>query len=351
MALVDKNLLNLLLAYSASHRARLLKHPEPANRIALWVQDIFPSLSRALNDPDEQLSNANLATAIMLASLEIISPNTFEVPISWQSHLNVARRMILARGIIDRADSIADFLSRWFAYLDILGGLSGGRNDESLLSGNYWTDIDQDSEESDFQIDCVTGFTSRCVVILAKVAELARLCDRQRLSDQGEVDPTWRASEEVREIAEKLRTDLREARLHKYQGCPHRNPDPAEDLCESREMAAVNEAFHWAGLIHLDRRVLGKVSTDAEVQLSVNKIINALDKVRRGGTAEAGLVFPMFTAGCEATEEEERSKILERMQNVESSGMIQVRSARTLMERVWESGMPWESLVTGEFVG
>ena len=175
MALADKNLLNLLLAYSASHRARLLKHPEPANRIALWVQDIFPSLSRALKDADEQLSNANLATAIMLTSLEIISPNTFEVPISWQSHLNVARRMILARGIIDRADSIANFLSRWFAYLDILGGLSGGRNDEPLLSGNYWTDVDQDPEESDFQIDCMTGFTSRCVVILAKIGRASTI--------------------------------------------------------------------------------------------------------------------------------------------------------------------------------
>ena len=287
----------------------------------------------------------------MLASLEIISPNTFEVAISWQTHLNVARRMILARRLTSRTDRVSYFLSRWFAYLDIVGSLGGGRNAENLLSGDYWAGNDQDTDDSDFQIDCLTGFTSRCGALLARVAELARDCDRQRINELGEIDPKWHPSDEVQSTAEKLRADLRTARLHEYRGCPHHNLDPVDDLAESREMAASNAAFHWAGLIHLDRRVLGKTSADAEVQLAVNKIINALDKTRRGGTAEACLVFPMFTAGCEANEEEERSKILERMQSVEGNGMIQVREARRLMERVWESGMPWETLVDGEFVG
>lgn len=34
VAVRDNDLLYLLLAYSASHRARLLDHPEPTNRIA-----------------------------------------------------------------------------------------------------------------------------------------------------------------------------------------------------------------------------------------------------------------------------------------------------------------------------
>ena len=76
VAVKDSNLLRLLLAYSASHRARLLQHREPANRIAHWVENVFPSLRRALET--NQITNEGLATAIMLASLEIISPNTFE---------------------------------------------------------------------------------------------------------------------------------------------------------------------------------------------------------------------------------------------------------------------------------
>jgi hypothetical protein len=77
MALQDPNLMKLLLAYSAAHRARLLQQPEPATRIALWVKDIFPNLRHALNDPSKIVSNENLCCAIMLASLEIISPKAF----------------------------------------------------------------------------------------------------------------------------------------------------------------------------------------------------------------------------------------------------------------------------------
>ena len=326
MALRDDNLLNLLLAYSASHRARLLKHPEPANRIALWVQDIFPSLSRALDDPSAQVSNANLATAIMLASLEIISPNTFEVPIPWQSHLNVARRMLMARGgakSIHRKDVVSYFLSRWFAYLDVLGSLSGGKSDQPLFGGDYWANDDND-EQDDFQIDCLIGFTSRCVGLLAKIAELARQCDSQRIDGDGAVIENWTPPPQILDVAQTLKADLQNARLRTYRGCPHKHGDDVEDAWDAVEMVATNEAFHWAGLIHLDRRVFGKPSWDTEIQSAVGKIVEALDKVRKGSTAEACLLFPMFTAGCHAKGEGRRSKILERLRSVEGSGMTQV---------------------------
>ena len=91
VAITDPNLLNLMLAYSASHRARFLRHPEPSNRIAHWVRDVFPTLRHALNDPGENVTDSHLATAIMLVSLKIVSPSTFEVPIPWHTHLKLAR--------------------------------------------------------------------------------------------------------------------------------------------------------------------------------------------------------------------------------------------------------------------
>lgn len=330
MAVRDSNLLNLLLAYSASHRARLLKHPEPANRIALWVQDVFPNLRRALDDPSGQVSNANLATAIMLASLEIISPNTFEVPVTWQNHLNVARRMLLARGgagSVHRKDTVSYFLSRWFAYLDVLGSLSGGKNDQPLFCGNYWATDDAEDEEHAFQIDCLLGFTSRCVSILAKIAALARLCDSERIDTSGNIREDWIPPDATIAAAEKLKADLQEARTHRYSGCPHRHAaNEIEDGWDSLEMIATNDAFHWAGQVHLNRRVLGKESSDPEVQMAVREIVGALYKVRKGGTAEACLLFPMFTAGCDAQEPGQRDKIMERLKVVEGTGMTHVRT-------------------------
>lgn len=328
MALQDRNLLHLLLAYSASHRSRLLKHPEPANRIAEWVQDIFTALSRALNDPSAQISNANLATAIMLASLEIISPNTFEVPIPWQSHLNVARRMLMARGgarSIYRKDTVSYFLSRWFAYLDVLGSLSGGKSDQPLFGGDYWATDDLDNE-SDFQIDCLIGFTSRCIGLLAKIAELARQCLSERIDSDGAVIDDWTPPQHILSAAQALRNGLHASRMHTYQGCPHRHEDDVDDAWNSEEMVATNEAFHWAGLIHLDRRIIGKPSSDPEIQAAVGKIVDALSEVRKGSTAEACLLFPIFTAGCHARDEGRRQKIMERLKNMELSGMMQVRS-------------------------
>src|SRR5271163_3251082 len=114
VAVENTNLLHLLLAYSASHRARLLSHPEPANRIALWVRDVFPSLRHALDDlSNTEISNANLATAIMLTSLEIISPSAFGVSVPWQNHLSIARSIIRQRGgphSISRQDPVMYFL-------------------------------------------------------------------------------------------------------------------------------------------------------------------------------------------------------------------------------------------------
>lgn len=133
MAVRNTNLLHLLLAFSASHRAQLLDHAEPASRIAGWMADVLPALRQALNepsspgvsDPTDPSSLAPLATAIMLASLEIVTPNTFSVRIPWQQHLQVARQMIVAKGglhhLAQQADGARDkaifFLSRWFAYM------------------------------------------------------------------------------------------------------------------------------------------------------------------------------------------------------------------------------------------
>ncbi|KAL6716169.1 hypothetical protein ACLMJK_005735 [Lecanora helva] len=355
MAVKDENLLNLLLTYSASHRAKVLNHREPTTRIATWMSGVFPALRKALDDPNRQISNSNLATAIMLASLQILNPNTFGKAISWQQHLSVARQMILARGganSVHREDKVSYFLTRWFAYLDVLGSLSGGKNDRPLFGGHYWAN-DNPGESQDHQIDCLLGFTSRCVSILANIAELAKTCDGQRIDTAGNVRPDWEPSQEISKEAAQLLEDLDEARHQRFQGCPHRRASTNtgnDDL--NLELFTTNEAFHHAGFIHVKRRILGKPSNDSEVQFAVREIVSALYKVREGGAAEGCLLFPMFTAGCEAQEKSQRMKIMERLNRMEGLGMSTVRKARLLMEKVWETGRPWETLVTRDaFLG
>lgn len=354
MAVRDDNLLNLLLAYSASHRARLLRQPEPATRIALWVQGIFTKLRKALDDPSEIISNVSLATAIMLASLEIISPKAFGVAVSWQQHLGTAREMIAARGgplgmkTASRGDKVASFLWSWFAYLDVLGSLSGGKIN---TIPSAWS-LDDIEDENDYTIDCILGFTSKCIRLLAKVAELARVCDLEKASNAVDIELAWKPSAETASFAEKLIVDLTDSLSQPAQACTHlQSTGEAAYQWDSLEMTATNEAFHWAGLVHLHRRILGKPSAHPDVQNAICEIFGSLNKIRKGSSAEACLLFPMFTAGCDSQDQRQRVIILERVKSIERHGMMQINQARTLMERAWETGKPWETLVAGEFFG
>jgi hypothetical protein len=369
-----------------------LNHPEPANRIAMWVRDVFPSLRQTLdNVSNTEVSNSNLATAILLASLEIISPSSFGVSIPWQNHLSIARSIIRARGgpnSISRKDPVMYFLTRWLAYLDVMGSLSGRRNEEPLFAGNYWssshdegtsskelslTDDDGDGDDDDdYTIDCLLGFTTRCVSILASVALLARQCESSGRIDgeTGRVNEAWRPSPDILKKAEKLRHDLEQARDHEQIQCSHHSPQLTQaHLCggtngsrrnsayldmsdkDAEESLATNSAFHWAGLIHLLRRIHNLPRGDRQVQHAVHEIVAILQTLRPGGSAEACLLFPMFTAGVEAQDPLDRAEVLSRIKGAEGLGMCQVSRARKIMEEVWRTGIGWESLVTGEFFG
>ncbi|RMD44265.1 hypothetical protein DV735_g805, partial [Chaetothyriales sp. CBS 134920] len=433
MAVENPNLLNLMLAYSASHRARLLSHPEPANRIAVWVRDVFPALRQTLDDvSNTEVSNANLATAIMLASLEIISPSSFGVSIPWQDHLSVARSIIRSRGgpnSVSRQDPVMFFLTRWMAYLDVMGSLSGSRSDEPLFAGNYWSSsgdlssttssrdlsIDDESleDEDDYTIDCLLGFTTKCVSILAQVALLARECEPHRIDPRThKIRVNWRPGPDIEARADKLRRDLEHAMSHEQKNCIHHSlrdtkakaaapgptsaPSPAaapattqvqaqgptsspsssqptityasalyQEYPERRysavqmsaqdahESLSTNSAFHYAGLVHLLRRVHNLPRSDPAIQSAVHSIISVLSSVRVGGSAEACCLFPTITAGLEAESELDRMEVVRRLKKAEQLGMCQVGRARRLMEESWRRGESWEEMrgVEGAFFG
>lgn len=309
----------------------------------------------------------------MLASLEIISPDTFAVPISWQNHLHVARQMIVATGglhhLAQKANGARDkaifFLSRWFAYLDVLGSLSGSRHDQPLYGayledgGGLWL-VNRDDDEI-FKIDCFFGFSGRCIALLAAVAELAAECDKERIDpNTRQPRPEWQPSAHVRNQASDLKNRLVASATCVYRGCMHTQPGDSPSLTyrdmsdhDIEEIYATNEASHWAGLIHISRRILNLPHEHPEVQESVYKVLENLSKVRRGSTAESCLLFAMFTAGCEAQSAEDREIFESRLEGVEGWGMCHVKRARMLMRRVWEMGPEgsWEGLTEGEFFG
>ena len=356
MALENDSLLNLLLAYSAAHRARHLGQPEPKTRIAMFVEDIIPGLRQMVDsvvkNPDIIISTADLATAIMLASFEIISPASLgrvnsqtsmpRVSIPWQGHLCLAREIIAHRpGGLRRSwcdsqeDQACAFLWSWFAYLDVLGSLSGGRGQNccGAVSCNHrvidYTNVEGGIDGSDDadQIDCIMGFTPRCVGILAKVAKLARTCDSSRIDPQTlTIRSDWIPDAHTVTEAMELQAAIQSSLAIPSRPCGHVHATSDVVRWDREQMAATNEAYHWAALIHLHRRVLGRPSDHNDVRGPVERILECLENIQHGSTAETCLLFPMFTAGCEITGAGAREMILQRVKTVEKSGMMQVSS-------------------------
>lgn len=322
MAIGDPNLLNLLLAYSASHRARYLGHPEPANRIAHFVSDVFPTLRVALDSSHEEITDSHLATAVLLLSLKIVSPGTFEVPITWQSHLKLARDLFLARSerIAHPGNRIGAFLARWLGYIDTMGALSCRQAGPPLMLYHrvLAACCGADSHD-DFGVDCFTGFTPRTGFFLIRLARLVQQCDNQRFDEMGHFRREWHPSADMVMEAQAVLGDIDD--LSEYA---HANPGHHQSECE--DMMAIEEAFRCAGLLHLHRRVLGSSPESFPVKEALRKLIGALERMRLGASTEVCALFPLFTAGCESRDPTQRAKLLNRFFVLEKSGLKQVRS-------------------------
>jgi Fungal specific transcription factor domain len=330
-----------------------------------------------------KVSDANLATAIMLTSLEIISPSTFGVSVPWQKHLNIARRIIRYGANylqpVSRDHPIPYFLHLWLAYIDVIGSLSSRVPEESLFAtelgelpqhdtlsiisddNNNTSSSSINNNDSAHTIECMLGFTSHCVPIIAQIGNLARLCSPHRCDPStGQIDPTWQPSPAILLECSRLEGQLERSRTHPANPCRHyslrcdddnNDNDGIEDDTARAESAATNDAFHRAALIHLLRRVRNLPRGTPAVQHAVAEIVTALERVRPGGSAEACLLFPMFTAGVEAEDQRTRGRVLERVRSLEGGGMMQVGRARAVLERVWVTGGDWEGLAQGEFFG
>ncbi|GES58746.1 C6 zinc finger domain protein [Aspergillus terreus] len=349
MAIGDSNLLNLMLAYSASHRARYLDHPEPANRIAHWVSNVFPALRLALEDPHEKVTDSHLAAAIMLLSLKIISPSTFEVPIPWQSHLKLARDLYMARKsqMACPGNPVGAFLSRWLGYLNIMGTLSCRHSDPPLL--DYYSVLNTccaDVAHDAFSIDCFTGFTPRTGLFLMRLGQLVHRCDNERFdAETGVLTSGWKPSSETVATAEELMADLGMLEAH-----AHADPTHFPDA-EATGIVAIDTAFRYAGLLHLHRRVLNTPQESNPVQEATAALMQALGGIQSSDSAEVAALFPLFTAGCEAQKPEQRQEIQRRFEALDGTGMKQIQSGRRLIERCWEENRPWIALARGEFLG
>lgn len=303
---------------------------EPELRIAEWAEDIFPALRFRLSSDSATVPTDVLASIVLLTSLEKSSPEAFGHKIPWQTHLNLARSLMRKR---IEASSVHDpntdedfaFVWSWFSYLDTMGQISHGRFDNDVASSEQPLNLtSRFNTEDAAEFDCGMGFTTRCCRLLARLAAIARYAEGSSSEVPCETSERWLNGQPIEHAAAELEKQLYDSMKQPLKFCRHIRSGNA-GMRDLTEMDAASEAFHWAAIVFLRRRVLGKTASETEIQDAVQRIWECIQHIRREKEADTACVFPLFIAGCETVDEAQRKLILARFKSAEKSGMMQVR--------------------------
>ncbi|OAQ98896.1 hypothetical protein LLEC1_00766 [Akanthomyces lecanii] len=263
----ETNMMDHFVNYTAKavHRSQVLRMMEPELRIAEWAEDIFSVLRVKLNDQTKPVSDDTLLSMVLLTSLEKSSPSTFGACIPWQKHLNLARSLMVKRVESMRAQNGKNeefsFIFSWFSYLDAMGQVSTSPVIEGIPEQTGPFGLSQRiSVEDKEEFDCVMGFTTRCGQLLTELASQIRQWPSAEQAD----DTTMQA-------ALSLETKFKESMKKPVKVCRHLRKNKI-DMRSLTEMDAGNQAFHWAGIVYLRRRILRKGPEDEEVQDGAQRI-------------------------------------------------------------------------------
>lgn len=306
---------------------------EPELRIAEWAEDIFPPLRHRLSGDGAAIPNDVLASIVLLTSLEKSSPEAFGHQIPWQTHLNLARSLMKKRldacnAQISNVDEDFAFVWNWFSYLDAMGQISQGRFDNDVASSeqplNLTSKLIADNAD---EFDCGMGFTTSCCRLLVRLAAIARYAEGNSSEVPSQTSERWLNGQPVEHAAAELEKEFYESMRQPLKFCRHIKAGSA-GMRDLTEMDAASEAFHWAGIVYLRRRVLGKSAAEVEIQDAVQRIWECIQHIRRDKEADTACVFPLFIAGCETVDHAQRKLILARFKSAEKSGMMQVSITR-----------------------
>jgi hypothetical protein len=342
-----QHLLAALLASSAAHRAGMKRESPPKFLIQNLLQMTLEGLRKALAVPSEASQDTTLATAIALSSYNIISSDVAY----WRVHLGGAREIILHRrrtGTLPTQESnITAFLLKWFAYLDVIAGASGltlkEHNYDSAVS--LIEDVTENPRVDSWEpskFDTFTGFTARLLPLLLRIGKLAH---QQRVASHNNLNIEH--DEEYVSNIESLEADLGDAEFDNTNIILP--PDTFIDIELATQLRACNEAFHHAARLHIQRRL--RNMTSEQVRPVVEQVFKAIERVPVSSGPEISLLYPLFSAGVEATGNL-RDYARFRMVEMEKIGIGNVQRAKRVMFETWEQrdmngSVRWEDVMDG----
>jgi transcriptional activator protein UGA3 len=327
MAIEDKLLLDMLIAWSSSHlslcsdehRAEALEHRSTA------LKSFAASLSTINHSPA-----LLLAGCLVFCSMSAIMGDTT----GWHHHLLGAAQIIHNSGAAVRRDGVSvmsdSYEGRWllrnFAYHDILMSITLDR--EPLIPGKYWI------PELKTPIDSYFGLASEPMAVLSKISslngEMVRHIETYSSSpdssDGRSIDPSKLQTDGFSSRAYSIETELREWKCAE-----------SSDPC----LVSLAEAYRSAALIYLYRVIRRHIpNTRAQVEKRIANQVEAVVKhvvnMPLGCLPECTSLFPLFMAGGEATSKTDIAFIRERLQHIVTYRHFQnAASALSVLDELW----------------
>ena len=342
MAMHSPPLMTALIAWSASHLA--LRDPS-FQQVAMQNRCAALRDLRGVFNSDRASIEIPLAISLVLCSLESIMADDSH---AWYLHLMGAAGIIASR--LDPLELSGDsehitlrlrqqfedtYAGRWllrnFAYRDIVMSVARGR--APLLSSYQFLRLD------DPQVpDSHFGLASEIMEILSLTSMLQaeiRGCrprtPTEKKYDQGKPDDTHQGIQIQAKVGANLAS--LESRLCQWT-CPS-SPDMSLKL--------LAESYRSSALIHLYRVIQsafpGRTKELSEKMMGqVSVIVRSVEQMPLRSLPECTLLFPLFLAGGEATEECHIQSIRNRMRDlVQFRSFRNVDVALSVLEKLWRS--------------
>ncbi|KAG2414040.1 hypothetical protein HFD88_003231 [Aspergillus terreus] len=225
--------------------------------------------------------------------------------------------------------SYVNCLAKWFMTMDVLAGLSGlqagcvhdAQTMPLSMVGTDTTDVDD-----------ICGYSLDLIPILARLSDL--ILQRHTDASLGNEGPR-----DIDRDAQILETELYSlvGRTVSY------------DVRSSRgelatELQKTHHAFAYSALLHLHRRLQMLPKNSTKVLADIENILDAVAHIRPLSPANILILWPIFSAGCETEDLNQRSFVQDRMNNMQGFGMGNFTRAKRLLSTFWASGtsLPWD---------
>lgn len=337
-AMETPHLLHALLASSCSHHSRLKQDSSPRSKMIClkYTNLAISGLRAALCDPDQVMNPETVTTAMALCTNDVCNGNMT----IWRTHLRGVLKILMTVLEHQRVspngmdDPFIQCLIKWFKTMDILAALSGVHGECIHNPGNG--PLNGLSDHTTWHVDEISGYSLELIPILAEVSELAR---RIRLHAPEELGKDYTPSPETISQVEELETTL-----YRLLDRPVSSETLSRGGSFALELQSTHLAFVHSALLHLHRRVQLYSKGHVKVRTDVKNILDALSFIEPQSSMNILILWPIFSAGCETEESEERNTILARMGNMQKLGMGNFTRAREVLRDYWLSGsqQPWD---------